>query len=391
MMAKQGASKKSSAKKKSGPKKDEVTMTVTKDAEAPAQAADPAAAQQAPGQAAEKSALKTKQSKKIRLTSIAFVESPLQFLSALETHESDEDLLIRARANAKGMTSFLDAFDLAWLPKHVSLERVGAKPGILRKRNFDRIYIGDACSGQVHKALALAYLERRMPEVVILDDGLATYSTIEILTAARGPLVRPRQKLKASRAVMAAHVADRLRGLAPAGKLRWHTALPVSKAMRKAFLKTGAEITRHKFEHLQTLPTGGSHPRDNPVIGSALVADGLIHEDSYRAWLEELMAHGPITYYPHRRETDEFLAELDRDERVRIKHVGLPIELRLVNLPPNSTIRSLPSTAAISLSTLNPDVTIAVTEIPPEWWTGASADSLRKSLNAQSVKADVDT
>ena len=369
--SKKQSDKQKSAENKSGPKEDEVTMTITQDAQAPAQ--------------------KTKKAKKILFASIAFVESPLQFLSALEAHEPDEDLLIRARANAKGMTSFLDAFDSAWLPKNITLERVGAKPGVLRKQNFDRIYIGDACSGQVHKALALAYLERRMPEVVILDDGLATYSTIEILTAKRGPLVRPRQKLKASRAVMSAHVADRLRGLAPAGKLRWHTALPVSKTMRKAFLKTGAEITRHKFEHLQTLPTGGSHPRDNPVIGSALVADGLIHADAYRAWLEELMANGPITYYPHRRETDEFLAELSRDERVRIKHVGLPIELRLINLPPNSTIRSLPSTAAISLSTLNPDVAIAVTEIPAEWWTGASADSLRKSLNAQSVKADVDT
>ena len=326
-----------------------------------------------------------------RLTTIAFVESPLQFLSALETHEPDEDMLIRVRAKAKGMTSFLDAFDPAWLPENVRLEREGAKQGILRSLSPDRILIGDACSGQVHKALALAYLERRMPEVVILDDGLATYSTIEILTNKRGPLVRPRQKLKASRTVMAAHVADRLRGLAASGRLRWHTALPVPKATRKSFLKTGAEITRHRFEHLQTLPTGGSHPRDNPVIGSALVADGLIHADSYRAWLDGLIADGPITYYPHRRETDEFLAELGRNDRVRIKHVGLPIELRLVNLPADSVIRSLPSTAAVSLATLNPDVTITVTEIPEEWWTGASPDSLRTSLNAQTVKADVDS
>ena len=326
-----------------------------------------------------------------RLKSIAFVESPLQFLSALEAHEPDEDLLIRARANAKGMTSFLDAFDPSWLPKNIELDRAGAKPKILRKQSPDRIYIGDACSGQVHKAIAMAYLERRLPEVVILDDGLATYSTIEILTAKRGPLVRPRQKLKASRAIMAAHVADRLRGLAHSGRLRWHTALPVSKSMRKEFLKTGAQITCHKFEHLQTLPTGGSHPRDNPVIGSALVADGLIHEDTYLSWLGSLIAEGPITYYPHRRETDEFLTKLRANERVRIKNLGLPIELRLVNLPAESIIRTLPSTAAVSLATLNPDVTISVTKIPPEWWTGTSADSLRESLNAQSVKADVDS
>ncbi|MGV2481788.1 UNVERIFIED_CONTAM: hypothetical protein IGO34_33875, partial [Salmonella enterica subsp. enterica serovar Weltevreden] len=44
-------------------------------------------------------------------TAIAFVESPLQFLSALEAHDPEDDLLIRARANAKGMSSFLDAFD----------------------------------------------------------------------------------------------------------------------------------------------------------------------------------------------------------------------------------------------------------------------------------------
>src|SRR5699024_11980488 len=124
----------------------------------------------------------------------------------------------------------------------------------LRKSTFDRIALGAASSGQVHTALSLAHLDRRLPEVVILDDGLATYSTIEILTAKRGPLSRPRQKLKASRTVMAAHVADRLRGLATTGRLRWHTALPVSRGLRKAFLKTGAESTRHRFEHLQTLP-----------------------------------------------------------------------------------------------------------------------------------------
>src|SRR5699024_12700750 len=112
------------------------------------------------------------------------------------------------------MPSFLDAFDPAWLPKNVRLEREGAKPGVLRKADFDRIYLGEACSGQVHKALSLAYLERRLPEVVILDDGLATYSTIEIVTAKRGPLVRPRQKPKASRTVLGAPVADRRRGLA---------------------------------------------------------------------------------------------------------------------------------------------------------------------------------
>src|SRR5699024_888395 len=111
-----------------------------------------------------------------------------------------------------------------------------------------------------------------------------------------------------------------------------------------------------------------------------------------RAWIGDLVdTHGSITYYPHRRETDTFLTDLARDDRVRIKHVGLPIELRLVNLPPGSTIRSLPSTAAVSLAVLNPDVTISVTEIPAHWWTGASPDSLRKSLNAQTVKADVES
>src|SRR5690625_5117731 len=84
--------------------------------------------------------------KRARLASVAFVESPLQFLSALESHEPTEDLLIRARANAKGMTSFLDAFDPAWLPKNVRLEREGAKPGVLHKADFNRIYLGDACS-----------------------------------------------------------------------------------------------------------------------------------------------------------------------------------------------------------------------------------------------------
>src|SRR5699024_4018496 len=98
--------------------------------------------------------------KRARSASVALGESPRPFPSARASPEPTEDLLIRARANAKGMTSFLDAFDPAWLPKNVRLEREGAKPGVLRKADFDRIYLGDACSGQVHKALSLAYLER---------------------------------------------------------------------------------------------------------------------------------------------------------------------------------------------------------------------------------------
>src|SRR5699024_142734 len=222
--------------------------------------------------------------------------------------------------------------------------------------------------------------------------GRATSSTIESLTARPGPIVRPRQKLKASRTVMAAHVADRLRGLATTGRLRWHTALPVSKDLRRAFLKTGGEITRHRFEHLQTLRTGGSHPRDNPVIGTALAADGLIDAAAYRAWIGDLVdAHRAVIDYPHRRETVAFTTDLARDDLIRTKHLGLPIELRLDNLPPDSTILRQPSTAAVSLAVLNPDVTISATAIPAQWWTGASPDSLRESLNAQTVKADVES
>ncbi|WP_309131556.1 hypothetical protein [Brevibacterium sp.] len=339
--------------------------------------------------------------------SVAFVESPLQFLSALEAHTSAisparatgegqrraaapaglGELLIVARSQAKGMTSFLDAFDLGWLPDNVRVEREGAKHRILRDRPPERIYLGDPCSGQMHKALSLAYLERRLPEVVILDDGLATYSTIDILSSPGGPLIRARQTLKPSRRIIAAYVADRLRGLAASGRLSWHTALPVPDALAAAFTATGAGIATHRFDFLQTLPTGGSHPRDNPVIGSSLAADGLISEARYREWLEAIIDLGPITYYPHRRETDEFLSALGTDPRVRIKHVGLPIELRLVNLPAESTIRSLPSTAVVSLTVLNPDVTIDVTEIPADWWTGAAPDSLRTSLNSQTLKA----
>src|SRR5699024_657569 len=135
-----------------------------------------------------------------------------------------------------------------------------------------------------------------------------------------------------------------------------------------------------------------SHQRDKPVIGTALAAVGLIDAAAYRAWVGALVdAHGSRTHYPHLRETDAFLTDLPRDDRIRIKHVGLLLELSPLHLPPCSTIRSLPTTAAVCLAVLNPDVTISVTESPAQWWTGASPDSLRESLNAQTVKADVES
>ncbi len=190
-------------------------------------------------------------------TAIAFVESPLQFLSALEAHDPEDDLLIRARANAKGMSSFLDAFDPEWLPANVRLERQGAKPGILRSLNPSVIYLGDPCSGQIHKALSVAYLERKMPHIVLLDDGLATYSTIETL-GRQARAARPSQA--EAQGPPGCHGRLHRRPSARPGGFRTvavaHRA-PVPKGLRTKFLRAGGEITRHRFEHLQSAADRG--------------------------------------------------------------------------------------------------------------------------------------
>ena len=118
-----------------------------------------------------------------------------------------------------------------------------------------------------------------------------------------------------------------------------------------------------------------------------MVADGLVDARSYRTWVRAAAQDGPVTYYPHRREDPAFLADLAREPRIRVEDAGLPLELRLSALPPGTRVRSLPSTAALSVALLNPSAEVVVTEVPASWWLPAAPRAFR--LSAQEIAREL--
>ncbi|WP_349828213.1 DUF6716 putative glycosyltransferase [Brevibacterium litoralis] len=338
---------------------------------------------------------------------LALVESPLQFLSALEAFASDKrsgagdgpgfsaleafgiaddlaTLRIAARTDVKGMRRFLDAFPRAWLPEGVTLDTTDAPwtPG----PEVDVLYVGDVYSGRIQRTLldpATARALTRGLRVVLLDDGLATRTAVEVIASGTlpGGLVRERQSVGRARQGASVAALGLLRGLLRRGRLSWVTALPGAEEHGDLFSTHGGTLTHHDFAVTRSFPAAGDGPADRVVIGSAMVADGLVHESAYLAWLDRVLADGPVDYHPHRREDRDLLRRIAARPGVRLRSGGLPVEIALARAPRGTAVYSLPTSATATLPFIMDDATFHVTPVPADWWTGTAPEALRRRLN----------
>lgn len=324
------------------------------------------------------------------MQSFAWIESPLQFLSALEARAEGEFMELQVRGDASGMQSFLKSFETRWLPAEVTLRTAMARPEVparppqatvTRARHPVRLLVGDFCSGRFQSALANGSLGR--PEhITLIDDGLATEHAVRLLTTTYPtPLRRARQQLSPTRAALAYSTALNLRSALRSGRMSWTTALPLPGYLIAAFTALGGTVARHDFERLRSLDLPAPDLHDEIVLGSSLAVDGLIHDDAYMSWVETATAGRTCAYLPHRREKPEDLARIAALPGVTVLAPGLPVELRLASAPRGARLLSLPTTAASTLRLTMDSPQIEVTPIPPSWWTDAAPDGLRRALN----------
>lgn len=313
-----------------------------------------------------------------------WVESPLQMLSAIEAHGAG--LLGRTSTiHPRGGTHMLDATLhalMAQAPEGVSFAPAAANPPVLATSTADRWATGDAYSGRVQRAL-LGRIGAR--EVMIIDDGLATLGLLAALVADEPTaLIRHRAAPTPARRALGIACWFRLRALARAGRLLVFTGLPVRTDVAAKFRELGGHLEGHRFEWLGTQPVGERIPEPTVVVGSALAADGLIREQPYLRWLAGLTDEGPLAYFPHRRETPGFLAELAAHPRVRVREHTIPIEMRLRSLRRGQVVRALPSTALPSLRLLlgANGIRIAGTPVPAAWWNPSTTPELRTHLSS---------
>ncbi|MFD3684647.1 hypothetical protein ACFWTE_07490 [Nocardiopsis sp. NPDC058631] len=313
----------------------------------------------------------------------AWVESPLQLLSVTEARSAGllfDDGQILLRPGVRGLAE--TAAELRRLFPHgtapTSPARVPEAPA-----NAAGVWaVGDAFSGRVQRALLSAPRCR----IVIVDDGLATWHLIRLLSSAGPrPLLRARVCADPVRAALGTAAALRLRRDARQGRLTVFTMLPVSAALRARAEAAGVHVVRHGFGMLRSLPGQGTPSEHRIVLGTALVADGLVHRATYLSWLAAQSVSGPLAYYPHRREDPEVLTFLDCHPRIRVVEPGIPVELSLRGLGPEHTVLAPPSTALVSLRTLVRGASVRAVGVPEHWWTRRARPGLRADLSASAT------
>lgn len=315
-------------------------------------------------------------------SAVAWVESPLQMLCAVEAHHAGL-LGAHSRVVPRAGLRPLDVTrrELARLTLPPGLELVVPEPEMPRPGRGMTRAVGDAFSGQVQFRWLTAFPGR----IVIVDDGLATIRLLELLTGQMWtPLLRARGKAGRLRTILGTAAGLRLRAAARSGRLSIFTALPVPADLARAVRDKGAELITHDFAWLRSQPLRRPRPEERTVVlGTSLVRNGLIHRDRYFTWLAGLGSAEPVAYFPHRREDPTDLARVGEQPGITVYDGGIPAEMTLRGLAAEQRVLSLPSTAVTSLRVLLSarGVAVETVDVPDEWWTADAAPSLRSHLS----------
>ena len=255
----------------------------------------------------------------------AWVESPLQLICAVEyAFATHTPLRIVPRAGALQLPATAARLRELDLPSGVTIEA----PRPLPTLSSSHWVVGDAFSGMTRSAIAM-----RMPQrLTIVDDGAESLRLPSVLT---GSARLSRSTDSAALQALAELATTRVRDLDSRGAVELFSYYALDHAAR----------VPNRFRWLRSRGLSSVASR-RVVLGTAAVADGRMPESQYLDWLAGLET--PVTYYPHRRETEAALARIAALDGVRVESPGLPIELVLAG-GRELTVTSLPSSAVETL------------------------------------------
>lgn len=302
---------------------------------------------------------------------IAIVESPLQFLSAMEVCESPTLFCY----NSSTMRDFVEKLPLSFL-RGVNVE--WGLPSLSTFSSAENVLVGDLNSGSFQQLLVRA--RGKIPALTIVDDGRATVTAFENVVSKK-PLVRSRVPNSAARVVLGRVASRVLYTHAQRGLITWFTALRLDASFQTRVETAGVRIESHCFSRIRSFPWEDV-PTSGPfVIGSAMVADGLIDDNAYFHWVESL-GLSKFTYIAHRRETSAFLNRVRNIPGATVYEAGLPVEIRLSQADTGSQVYSLPTTAAETLPLTMSVPKITSTFVPDDWWKPNVTMKTKMELNS---------
>jgi hypothetical protein len=319
-----------------------------------------------------------------------WIESPLQLLCAIEAHRhglTEGRAVATMRVGMPGLAATLTESISMGLPPGLTIAAPEPRPN---PGPAARLVLGDAFSGAMHQRLILDDLSERMTksrrlphELIIVDDGLATVHLLGLLTRhTPAPLTRARARAGVARRVIGGRLWGLIRRIADDGGVTTFTAMPVAPDLADACRDAGIRVVHNDFEWLRSAPGCIAPTEQTIVLGTSLVANGLIDGVRYWEWLDQLADTGPVAYHPHRREEPAFLDRIQADPRFRVSHSSAAAELTLRGLDSRHTVWSLPSTALVTLNRIvGPrGATMRALTVPDTWWTLQAPVQVRSHL-----------
>lgn len=316
-------------------------------------------------------------SHEIPATAVAWVESPFQLIGALEAHAAGllgRWLEVVPRAETDPLAATVAEFRRFGLPDGVTVRRPAYRP----PSGVPLLAVGDAFSGQVQRLLAAGMPGR----VVLLDDGRATRRMLDALVQPGVPLLRPHVPAPVTRQLLARLALARLRAAMTRGRVELVTALDLPEPALGAAASAGLPVRWHRFGWLRSLPLAEEDLVDRPgtvVLGSSMVANGLVAAEPYLEWVCSIARTGATTYRAHRREDERTLGPLAA-AGVDVRSGALPVEVGLRGLRPGQDVLTLPTTAASTLRMLAPTARIREFAVPQEWWLPSVPQVARRRL-----------
>ncbi len=274
---------------------------------------------------------------------IAWVESPLQLIGVAEWASAHGRRVPVAGRLTPQMSETADELLARGAPFGECEPYLGIPWNLLARHGH--WLVGDGFSGQFR--LAAAVLRPR--RVTFLDDGANTLPFVDALTG-DGPYARPGVHEGGLTTRVAPFAAHHVLGRMRARSVEFFTAFDLGDERLRRLGELGGRVERHDFSWTRrTAPAFTTTTGGRVVLGSARVVDGRMPLAEYLDWVTRTTARGPVTYLPHRRETEAQFAAVSALDDVTVVDSGLPAELLLAGTTEPLELLTLPSSTTTTL------------------------------------------
>jgi hypothetical protein len=277
------------------------------------------------------------------MSTVAWVESPLQLLGAAEWADAAaERVTIAGRLTAQ-MSETADELLARKAPFGVLEPYLGIPWKLLSQHRH--WLVGDGFSGQFR--LAAAVLRPR--RITFLDDGANAIPFADTLLGRRA-YARPGIHERGLTTVVAPSAFDVIHTRARHAQVELFTAFDLGDERVDRLRQIGIRTTAHRFGWTRRTAPATDLGTRRVLLGSAQPVDGRLELTAYLEWVSGEASVAPVAYLPHRREPDSQLEAVAAIPGVRVVETHLPVELVLAGATEPLEVLTLASSAATTLA-----------------------------------------